>query len=412
MNVPMKLAAPVIAALTVAACSAGGSSNLPATAGLTPVQSTSIPSWKATGEAKQVCPDVPPGFAQCDVLLMGSKISDPTWPDSGRPIFRPPTIFRRPPMARARSSRSWMHMTIQTPPPTLPMYRAEFNLGKAKFVKYNEKGEKGNYPASCPGSQTGWCLEDDLDIEMVAAVCPKCTIYLIEANAANTRSLQTAEAEAVKLGAHIVSNSWGCTGHNDCVNPKFFNKPGVVYLASAGDYGYGTQAPAALASVISAGGTLLHKTGSSYTESVWPDTGVGCASGVTKPSWQHDPDCSFRTMNDVAAVAQGVAEYDTFGPYNGWFTVMGTSISSPLLASIFALAGNADKAERRRGLLDAQEKGAQEGSSRDHERQRVWLSGELGRAVISARPERSSTKATRLPTGGERPTESAPFRAD
>ncbi len=42
-----------------------------------------------------------------------------------------------------------------------------------------------------------WGLEDDLDIEMVSAVCPKCTIYLVEANSNNTKDLEAAEAEAV-----------------------------------------------------------------------------------------------------------------------------------------------------------------------------------------------------------------------
>jgi subtilase family serine protease len=351
----MKLAGPIIAALAVAACNAGGSSNLPATAGLTPVQSTSIPSWKATGVAKQVCPDVPPGYAQCDLLLMGSKIS-PDVAGFGAPDLQ--AAYNLPSSTKGAGQIVAIVDAYDNPNAAtdLAAYRSEFNLGKAKFVKYNEKGEKGSYPTSCQGSQTGWCLEDDLDIEMVAAVCPKCTTYLIEANTASTRSLQAAEAEAVKLGAHIVSNSWGCPGSNSCVNPKIFNKPGVVYLASAGDFGYGTQAPAALASVVSAGGTVLHKTGSTYSETVWPDSGVGCASGVTKPSWQHDPNCSFRTMNDVAAVAEGVAEYDTFGPYKGWFTVMGTSISSPVLASIFALAGNADTQNAGEGFWTLKKK--------------------------------------------------------
>jgi subtilase family serine protease len=342
VNVTIKLAAPIVAALAVAACNAGGSSNLPATSGLTPSQNTSIPYWKATGEAKQVCPDVPSGFAQCFVLLMGSRIG----PDVAG--FAPADLqaaYNLPSSTNGAGQIVAIVDAYDNPNAAsdLAVYRKEFKLGKGKFAKYNEKGEKSNYPSACSGSQTGWCLEDDLDIEMVAAVCPKCTAYLIEAKAADTGSLQKAEAEAVKLGAHIVSNSWGCPSNNACLNTKFFDTKGVTYLAAAGDGGYGTEAPAALASVVSVGGTLLQKTGSSYTESVWPDSGAGCASGVTKPSWQHDPKCTFRTMNDVAAVAQGVAEYDTFGPYPGWLTVMGTSISSPVLASVFALAGNADK---------------------------------------------------------------------
>ena len=41
---------------------------------------------------------------------------------------------------------------------------------------------------------------------MVSAACPNCTIYLVEAN--DNNNLGTAEKEAVKLGAHIISNSW------------------------------------------------------------------------------------------------------------------------------------------------------------------------------------------------------------
>ena len=61
---------------------------------------------------------------------------------------------------------------------------------------------------------------------------------------------------------------------------------------------------------------------------------------MTKPSWQHDSGCTYRTMNDVSAVAMEVSEYDSYG-YGGWFTVGGTSVSSPLIGGVFGLAGNA-----------------------------------------------------------------------
>ncbi len=121
---------------------------------------------------------------------------------------------------------------------------------------------------------------------MVSASCPKCTIYLVEANSNGTSDLDTAEAEAVTLGAHVVSNSWG---GGPARRPSYFDKPGVMYLASAGDDGYGTQAPADLATVVAVGGTVLSKSGSGvYSETTWRGTGSGCATGVTKPAWQHD----------------------------------------------------------------------------------------------------------------------------
>jgi hypothetical protein len=47
-------------------------------------------------------------------------------------------------------------------------------------------------------------------------------------------------------------------------------------------------------------------------------------------------------MNDVSAVADpatGAAVYDTYGQ-GGWLVVGGTSLSSPLIAGVYALAQN------------------------------------------------------------------------
>ncbi len=93
----------------------------------------------------------------------------------------------------------------------LATYRSEYGLGTASFFKYNESGQQSNYPPSC--EDYGWCVETALDIEMVSASCPKCTIYLMEAKNNSTDGIsdfEKAEAEAVTLGATIVSNSWGC----------------------------------------------------------------------------------------------------------------------------------------------------------------------------------------------------------
>ena len=212
-------------------------------------------------------------------------------------------------------------------------------LGTAAFSKYNQEGQQSNYPQG----SVGWGVEIDLDVEMVSASCPLCTIYLIEANSSASSDLEAAEVEAVKLGAHIVSNSWGCPGSVDCVDKSDFSTPGVEYLASNGDSGYGElSAPAALDSVAAIGGTVLSKSGSQYSEQLWDGAGGGCATTIKKPKWQHDKVCSGRAIGDAAGVAWSVAEYDSYG-YGGWFTVGGTSVSSPLLAGIFGVAGNASK---------------------------------------------------------------------
>jgi subtilase family serine protease len=210
------------------------------------------------------------------------------------------------------------------------VYRTRFGLGKAKIKKYNQMGEQRNYPEGSPE----WGVEIDLDVEMVSASCPKCSIILVEANNQNEINLYAAEKTAVRLGAKIVSNSWGGGGGNP--SRGAFNHPGILYLASAGDYGYKGQDPADYTTVISVGGTVLSSSGK--TETMWPASGGGCTV-VMKPSWQKDPQCKTRTMNDISAIAVDTAEYDSYGA-GGWVEPSGTSIASPLVAGMYALAEN------------------------------------------------------------------------
>jgi subtilase family serine protease len=79
---------------------------------------------------------------------------------------------------------------------------------------------------------------------------------------------------------------------------------------------------------------------------VWSGAGSGCSAYIAKPSWQTDKACANRTVADVSAVADpntGVAVYDSYGSTGGlnWYVFGGTSVSAPIIASVYALAGNA-----------------------------------------------------------------------
>ncbi len=79
-----------------------------------------------------------------------------------------------------------------------------------------------------------------------------------------------------------------------------------------------------------------------FSETAWSGAGSGCSAYETKPTWQHDPGCSRRTVADVSAVADpatGVVVYDSYGITPGWYAFGGTSVASPIVASISALAG-------------------------------------------------------------------------
>ena len=249
---------------------------------------------------------------------------------------------------------------------TFAGYRSQYKLGTGTMVKYNEDGQQSNYPPSC--EDYGWCVETDLDIEMVSAACPKCTVYLMEAKDGSTISdFEQAEKEAVKLGATILSNSWICYGSGDCGDSNFssyFDAKGVTYLAASGDEGYNNiGGPSVLASVIAVGGTQLEVSGSKFTESVWNGAGAGCAdaaevgTAIPKPSWQKDPDCTSRTDADVsseAGVSPGVAVYSAL--YGGWGEVGGTSVASPFTAGVIGLEGNATKLNAGEGFWKLKKK--------------------------------------------------------
>ncbi len=121
--------------------------------------------------------------------------------------------------------------------------------------------------------------------------------------------------------------------------------PGIAVTASSGDAGYGVSIPAAYQNVTAVGGTALTRDGSGrgWSESVWSGAGSGCSSYVNKPAWQTDTGCKKRTVADVSAVADpatGVAVYDSYGS-GGWTIFGGTSVSAPIVASVYGLANNA-----------------------------------------------------------------------
>jgi subtilase family serine protease len=316
-----------------AAILAGCGGELPQTS----VLQQGIPGWQATQAGTPACPGVPRGEIQCLALIQSKSGISPTVAGWAPADFQ--ARYKLPSSKKGSGQIVALVDAYDNPhvAKDLSAYRSYFRLGKAKFFKYNQEGERSNYPSP----NAGWGVEIDLDAQMVSATCPLCTIYLIEADSADYGDFEVAEAEAVKLGAHIVSNSWICYGSVSCVKKSYFDKPGVEYLAGSGDDGINhIGAPAALDSVAAIGGTILSKNGSQYHEVVWNGAGGGCAKSIQKPKWQHDKICSGRALGDASAVAMGVAEYDTYG-YGGWLTVGGTSVSSPLLAGVFGLAGNA-----------------------------------------------------------------------
>ncbi len=239
----------------------------------------------------------------------------------------------------------------------LAVYRAHYGLprcsasGAARCLRI-VNGSGGSRP---PGTdRTGdWEFEESVDLDMVSAICPLCHILLVEARSDSISSLAAADGYASRH-ANVVSDSWGSgaefTGEN--AFDSRFNHPGVAIVAAGGDAGYGTQYPAASQFVTAVGGTTLigATPDSSGSQTAWNGTGSGCSSLEPKPAWQQaatPSGCQNRTDTDVAAVADPhtpVAIYDSVGSTvpgiaSGWNAAGGTSVATPIIAAVYALAG-------------------------------------------------------------------------
>jgi hypothetical protein len=236
----------------------------------------------------------------------------------------------------------------------LAVYRSNFGLpacttANGCFEKVDQNGGT-NYPGS-PPSGDDWVAEIGLDLDMVSAICPNCHIILVEADSDEDNSLFFSEDEAVTLGATEISNSWGgreFVGENTGYDP-YFDHPGIAITASTGDNGYGVAFPAASPYVTAVGGTDLSPSTNArgWTETAWNGAGSGCSGVEARPSWQSantniTSQCARRADADVSAVADTgtpVFSYDSAG--GGWIEVGGTSVASPIIASVYALTTSA-----------------------------------------------------------------------
>jgi len=211
----------------------------------------------------------------------------------------------------------------------------------------NQNGKRGNYPRK----NSGWALEITLDVQTAHGICPNCRILLVEAKTNSFTNLATAEDTAARLGADVISNSYGGSEFSTETSSTYdghFNHPGVAITVSSGDNGFGVEYPAASQFVTAVGGTTLTADSSArgWHETAWDGAGSGCSSFEPRPSWQTSATlCGRRAVADVAAdadPASGASIYDStsYNGQTGWFQVGGTSLAAPLVAGVYALAGN------------------------------------------------------------------------
>jgi subtilase family serine protease len=233
----------------------------------------------------------------------------------------------------------------------LATYRSQFGLpacttANGCFKKVSQTGT-----STYPRTNAGWAQEISLDLDLVSAACPTCHILLVEAKTASFANLGTAvNRAAATAGVVAISNSYGGGDAPDTTYGHYYNHPGIAVTASTGDSGYqGGSFPADSTYVTAVGGTSLSTSTNTrgWTESAWSGAGSGCSTYNTAlaAAATFGTGCTKRAMADVSAVADpqtGVAVYDStaYQGQSGWLVFGGTSASSPIVASVYALSGN------------------------------------------------------------------------
>jgi subtilase family serine protease len=345
-------AALTIGALGLQATAAGAA---PAAAGLArPVQASGL---------RRACAWPPaPGDASCFVLYqpqtsVNRALAEGLTGAIARPKGLTPRQIQeayRLPVGRQSHQTVAVSIAYNTPrlAQYLAVYRRHFGLpactvASGCFRVVNEHGASSPLPVS--GVGLGWDLEVTLDVSMISVACPHCRILVVEGDDDSLGSLATTETTAARLGAQVISNSYGQPENGLAMTyAGAYERKGHTIVVASGDSGF-TDAnfPANLATVTAVGGTELARAHDrrGWVEQVWNTAigagGSGCSAYVPRPSWQHLRACPGRTVVDVAAVAWDVPIYNRF--YGGWVTVAGTSIAAPLTAGIYGLAGNGSR---------------------------------------------------------------------
>ncbi len=322
---------------------------------LAPAAATAIP---AKAVLHQACSTAASGEFRCFALWQaGSTRPGAASTASGAPAagYRPADIRIAYRVDTSRGAGSTIAIVDAYDNPRaetdLAVYRKTFGLppctsANGCFRTVNQRGGR-----SRPAPDPGWGVEIALDLQAASAGCPRCKLLLVEGDEPSMSALATGVDTAVRLGADVVSNSYGAEEFSGMLAIRsHYAHRGVAVVASSGDYGFqAAQFPAVFPASIAVGGTTLRKTAAGgWGERAWPGSGSGCSAYIGKPAWQHDRHCLMRTVADLSAVADpetGLAVYDTFGlgPDNGWIVVGGTSLSTPLVAGMIGLAGNADR---------------------------------------------------------------------
>jgi kumamolisin len=229
----------------------------------------------------------------------------------------------------------------------LAAFSTKYGIPQADFT-VTWKGKK-------PPVYSDWIVEEALDIEWAHAMAPKAKLYLVESVLCQTgcatdptwAAIQYAAKLVAAAGGGVVSMSFGDSEvKQDLKWDKFFTNKSVVFFAAAGDSGLGVSIyPGSSPNVVSVGGTFLNRdsNGNFTTEVYYTGGGGGDISPFEpRPAYQNGVESVVGTQRGYPDVASDFCCASIF-VQGSWFSVGGTSWSSPTFAGIVNAAGSLAK---------------------------------------------------------------------
>lgn len=318
---------------------------------------SAAPSPRANFHAQRVCDpaQTQPGDASCHSLRLVDSSDNPVDPmvtSSG--ALTPADVRAAYNLTSASSGGKTVAIVDAYGYPKaesdLAVYRSQYGLPACTVANGCLTIVDQNGGSNLPKYNYGWAGEQALDLDAVSATCPDCKILLVQASSASLTDLGTAVNAAARWpGVVAISNSYGGGDLADSSYGSYYNHPGIAVTASTGDNGYqGASYPASSHYVTAVGGTTLQPgtNARGWSETVWSGAGSGCTTLNSAPTGQSASvtGCSGRAMADVAAVADPNTGLEVYGPTrlrgSAWQQYGGTSLSSPIIASVYAMSGN------------------------------------------------------------------------
>ena len=295
-------------------------------------------------------------FMGKDVLSMYNVPSVP--PASGKPAVKIGIVMG----VRYSRLNSDLQQYWKANFPKSSMPKVTYHVGQGALYENNKNLSYIDKQAALVNAQ-----EIIMDLQIICTICPNASIHVFQAKNMSKGELNAAVNAANNAGMNVVTMSYGSDEsisefevlRYSQIEDQCFHNTSTCYIASSGDKNY-LGAPATSPNVLSVGGTSIYRDSSArkFVENSWSsDINHGAGRGYSqiypKPNYQSNltigRNVDSRICPDISGVANpstGVQFYCSAPLKVGgspntktpWMLIGGTSLSTPILAGIIALA--------------------------------------------------------------------------